>query len=470
MKKIAAFLILMQSTLFFSQTVLATHPLELRKAKTYKQIITAENTNTHELFVFATDKDTLSILKYNNALFLSNQYALARPDIDYIVLAGYSFNDQGNPTLYWSSVDSKKMLAVLYDLGSKTSTTLEYEIPLLKESIISKFQENNTFYILTQKENEQKLVLYVFKNDKKEEKILDFTSFKFQNKNTEVLTLNQVLEVCPIEPIAPNEFNPLFKGTQKTKMYVLKNRLLLTLDHNYKETQTFDVDLTTFKIEEKKFLQPITKKQTGSSNSYYHESKLYQLTINEDELLFDIKDYQTSGNVKSFVVAKTDTIPFKNSPLWIQTNGQKPRELKNTNKFLQRLLFLDVGLTVYKTPKAIMITLGGTNDGINNQNDLSLGLNAAFSGNFVEVAFDLLNNSGPTTVYFESAFDKKLQNNKPEQDPIAVDFISLFVQEHDEVTLANTFRYKNYYILGYYDNYAKQYTMRKFTDGYERLF
>ena len=90
-------MILIQCNFLLSQTVLATFPLELKKSKEYKQIVNAENTTTHDVFVFASDKETLTILKYNSALFLTNQFSLPRPDITYKLLAGYSFNDEGNP-------------------------------------------------------------------------------------------------------------------------------------------------------------------------------------------------------------------------------------------------------------------------------------------------------------------------------------------------------------------------------------
>ncbi|CAN1574547.1 hypothetical protein MCETHM1_03596 [Flavobacteriaceae bacterium] len=470
MKKFIVFTILFQYNFFFSQTVLSTYPLELKKSKEYKQIVNAENTITHDVFVFASDKESVTILKYNSALFLTDQFTLSRPDLSYKTITGYSFNEEGNPTVYWSSEDLKNILAVQYDLNAKTTYLSNYYSSYSNQDIVTSFQENNSFYILSLKNLEQKMILYVYKDGKKEEKILDFTPFKFQNKNTEILKLNQILEVCPIEKMETNQFNPLFKGSEKTKLYILKKRLLLTFDHNFKETQSFDIDLSTFKIQEKKFLQPVTKKQSGLSNSYYHENKMFQLTTNKEELLFEIKEYQSGETIKSFPVSKKDTISFKNSPLWIQMDSQKTKELKNTAKFLERLLFLNVGLSVYKTPKAILITLGGTN---NSQNtlDLSTGINAAMSGNFTDIAYDLMNASGPTTVYFESVFDKKLQQFKKEQqDPLAVDFISKFLKEHDEVSMQNTFRYKNYYIFGYYDTYTKEYVMRKFIDGFDRSF
>ena len=123
---------------------------------------------------------------------------------------------------------------------------------------------------------------------------------------------------------------------------------------------------------------------------------------------------------------------------------------------MNQLIYLEVGLTVYKTPKSVLITLGGT-------------------GNiqFTDIGQDNTNlafRNVPTTIYFESAFDKKLDHTKQEQDPLAVDFISRFREEHPEVTTPSIIRYKNYYIMGYYDTYAKQYTMRKFIDGFESSF
>jgi len=454
MKKLLLLFILIQCNSVLSQTILATTPLEFKKSKDYRQIITAENTDTHDIFTFASDKENLTILKYNSALFLSNQLTLPRPDINYKQLTGYSFNNEGNPTIYWSNQDLTKIMAVQYDMNTKTTTaTFNYDLQFFNQTVITQFQENNTFYILAQKHFEEKLVLYIFKDGKKEEKTLNFSSFKFKNSKNQPIAFSKILEVCPIEKIETNQFNPLFKGTQKTKLYVGKNRLLLTFDHNDNETQAFDIDLMSFKILEKNFPKTATKNYVSLSNSYYHENKIYQFKVNADELLFEIRNYDTSDIIKSVLVSHTEKIPFKTSPLWLQFEGQKPQELKNTSKFLHQLVYLEVGLTVYKTSNSILITLGGTG------NTQSTGSN--YNG-------DLTFNYIPTTVYFESVFDKKLNNNKQTQDPLAIDFISGFLQEHNEVTLSSIIRYKGYYIMGYYDTYAKKYTMRKFIDGFDR--
>jgi hypothetical protein len=50
------------------------------------------------------------------------------------------------------------------------------------------------------------------------------------------------------------------------------------------------------------------------------------------------------------------------------------------------------------------------------------------------------------------------------QAPFAIDKI-LFYYKAKEVTFENIIKFKDYYILGYYDS-NKSYIMRKFTDGY----
>nr|WP_315253571.1 hypothetical protein [uncultured Flavobacterium sp.] len=462
MKKSILFFILIHAHSLFSQTVLATFPLELKKSKEYRQIVNAENANTHDVFAFISDKETLTILKYNSALFLTNQYTFSRPDTRYKLLSGYSFNEEGNPTVYWSSPDLKNILAVRYELNTNSTVIFNYYNSFSQQSIVTPFQENNTFYILAQKDSEEKLVLYSFKNGQKEQKTVDFSSFKFKNSRNQPLTFSQILEACPVEKIETNQFNPLFKGTKKSKLYVLKNKLLLTFDHNDNETQAFEIDLATLEIQEKIFPKTATKNHVCLSNSYYHESKIYQFKVNAEELRFEIKDYKTADSIKSILVSKTDTITFKSSPLLMQFESQKPKEFKTTAKFLNQLVYLEVGLTVYKTPKSILITFGGTG------NIQFTYTNQDFQDfkDFSNIAFS----SVPTTAYFESVFNKKLEHTKKDQEPLAIDFISRFQQEHPEVTSSSVIRYKNYYILGYYDTYAKQYTMRKFIDGFERNF
>lgn len=70
------------------------------------------------------------------------------------------------------------------------------------------------------------------------------------------------------------------------------------------------------------------------------------------------------------------------------------------------------------------------------------------------------------SVYFESILDRNFEFVHQEEKPLAIDNIFYFLSINKKATSTNILKFKDYYILGYYDNTTKQYIMRKFTDGF----
>lgn len=457
MKNIFLFSFLLFSSLLLSQTVLNSYPLNLRNPEQNGQILHIENAKTHEVFSFIADDKNVIILQYNKALFLTNELRTSRINTESKLMIGYSFDENQNPTIYWSSDDFKNMVLIKYDMVNKAIKSLKFSFPDTKQDLITTFQQNNLFYILAKDRSEQTLTLYTFKDDTVEEKALDFSSFTFQNKNTQFLTFNQFLRENPIEKIESKDYNPLSQTVKKSKVYMLDNRLVLTFDQNSRKTQVFDINLDTYNILEKNFTQSNTQKPKKASNSFFLEDQIYQINANEEELLLDIKDYNNSETIKSIKVSKNDTIQFKNSPLFIQIEDQKPKELKKTSTFLKNLSALDLGISVFKNNQNSYITLGGTPK---IQNPYTF---YDDSGGF-GMNFSQFNHN--ETVYFESILNPNLEFVKQRQEPFAIDNIFYFLSRNKKITLQNTLTLKNYSVLGYYDSMAKQYVMRKFTDGF----
>lgn len=469
MKKTLLFLLLIYKSALFSQTVLTSYPLDLKKSEENNQILNAENTVTHDVFSFIANTQNITILKYNSTLFLTNQYTGSFLNLENKSIIGYSFSEDGNPTLYWSSMDFNEIIVIKYYLENKTFKALKFRFPSSNHSVITSFQKDNLFYILSKNLSEQTLTLYAFKNERAEEKTFDFSDFLFQNKNTQRMPFNKIIEAFPIEKMEVDDYNPLFKSTQKSKVYMLDERIILTLDHNPKKTQVFDLNFKNHTITEKNFAQPIPKKAARSSNSFFYENKIFQVNANADGLLFDVKDYDSGLAIKNITVSKNDTIRFKNSPLLIQRENGRPKELNKTKKFLQYLSNLDIGVSVFKNKKHTLITFGGTpkNDFVDHysRNNVSFGQ----SDDEFEQMFPQ-NNFSPNihteTVFFESSWDKNFEFNNQESPPLAIDNISYFLSQHKEVTLEKIIKFKDYFILGYYDSATKEYVMRKFKDGY----
>jgi hypothetical protein len=472
-KKLLLFFLLSYQSALLSQTILNSYPLDFKESNESNEILNVENEQTHEVFVFAADNESISILKYNPSLFLIDQYKAVFKNPDQKSLIGYSFSEDGNPTLYWVSPDYTTILAIKYYFETKTFRILNFRFPASSQYVVAEFQQHNSFNILTKDIKEQSLILYTFKNGAAEERVLDFSSFIFQDKNTKVITFNQLIKGNPIEKMEGDEYNPLYKTTSKSKLYILENRMILTLDHNPKKTQLFDINLESPAIKEKNFTQLVTDKPKRTSNSFFHDDKLYQITASDEELLLDVKDFNSNQSLKKISISKNDTIQFKISPLLVQREGQKASELKTTKKFLRHLSFLDAGLSVFKNKENIYITLGGSPN-MAKQNSIF------FSAYYPYDDFGFYDNGSSyyppnyysgtihsETVYFESVWSPDYAVVKQEQlEPLAIDNIYYFMSLNKQIALDNILKYKDFYILSYYDTISKQYIMRKFKDGF----
>jgi len=457
MKKLLLFLLLTYKSTLLGQTILTSFPLDLTHSKENNQILTVENIRTHNVFVFATDKKNITILKYNSALFLTDQYSL-QVNQNCKSLIGYSFGEDGNPTLYWSSEGFNTILIVKYYLENKTCEILNFKYSFWDQDVVASFQKNNMFYILSKYKYKQALNVHTFRDKKVEERIFDFSGFKFQNQNTQFLRFNQVIIKNPIEKIEVDDYNPLYKSTKKSKVYMLEDEIILTLDHNSKKTQVFELNLKSHDLNEKTFIQSSLQTPKKISNSFYQDGKLYQINASESELLLDIKDFNTSQTIKSVKVSENETISETNSPLVIQKDNRKPIELKKTKKFLEHLFLLDIGLSVFKKNLNTLIAVAGTPK--EEEPYKPSALDYEFFGGNVPYIYHT------ESVYFESILDSNFEFIHQKEEPHAIDNIFYFLNTNKKITSKSILKFKDFYILGYYDDIAKQYIMRKFTDGF----
>jgi hypothetical protein len=456
MKKLLLFFLFLYKSTLLGQTVLNTFPLDLKKYDQNNQILNVKNSLTHELFVFATSATNLSILQYNSALFLKNDVTIPRTNLGNKSIIGYSFSEDGNPTLYWSTEDYKSIIVIKYFLESKTYKALSFTFPSENQYIITSFQENDSFYLLSNDITQNGLLVYAFKNGTAEEKLFDFSTYTFQDKRTKPLTFNQLINQDPIEKIDPSDYTPLDQSTKKSKVYLLNHHILLTLDHNPKETLVFDLNLESDQLTARSYPQSGLIGSKKQSNSFLCDDRLYQLNATDEALVFDIKDYTTGQTIKSYKVSNNDSIRFKSSPMWSQRDDLKPKEIKKTSKFLQSLSFSDIGLSVFKSQQNTLITLGGIpkiEKIYSSFNDDSFG-------------WDFASPFHTETVFFETNLDLKAEFNSYVQPPMALDNIHYFLDFNKKAILPSIVSFKNYSILGYYDTALKQYTMRKFTNGF----
>lgn len=463
MKKLFLIFCVFYNAVLFSQTVLNSFSLNLNRPLENGQTLNVEDVKTNDIYVFAADNKFINILKYNKSLFLTNQFTDSIKIAENRSLIGHSIGDDGNPILYWATDNLRNIRIVKYYLETKTTKALNFDLPPSNEYIITSFQKSNNFYMLSKETNQQHLLLYEFNNGKAEVKMFDLSGIQFQNERGQNLAFSTVIRYYPIEKMDHESFNSLDKTTNKTKMYVLDGHILLTFDYSSKKTQVLDLNLTTVDVIEKNFNQPVTKKVSKTSNSFFYENKLFQINAGKEELLFDIKDFNSGRTLKSVAVSKNDTIPFKNSPLFAQISEKKPQEIKTTAKFLKQLSALNTGISVLKNKENIFLSLGGFAE--YEVSNFSYG-QTNFFGDF-DNGFGGYSEYRSKMVYFDAMLNSDLEFvNSKQSEPLAMDNIFYYLSINKNITLQNILKLKDYYILGYYDPVSKQYIMRKFTDGF----
>jgi hypothetical protein len=359
-------------------------------------------------------------------------------------------------------------MAVTYDFVQRKIATIFFDIPFTDENILASFEQNNQLYFLSYQKKDKQLKLYILRGNRYDEKILDFSAFKLNLPGSAPAAIAEYLATNPIEIIDNDFFTPLFLAVNKIKIYPLKDKLLITLDPFSLQTQAFEIDWNTFAITEKLFSQPTLASGAGNSNSFYVQEKLYQFKANETQLVLAKHDYQGIEPVISYSVLESEQISFKNSPLYYQNADYQPQEIKNTQKFLKRLNNKSTGISVYEMQGDLLLTVGGTNNVVS-YDGVALGALITIGGLMLggdvpmpDAGFDeVLQN-----VYFECRFDTEFKSKNIPFSPLAIDFMSGFLQENSTITLQNTIKYKDYFILTYYDSKAKQIILRKFEDGY----
>ena len=442
----------------FAQTLLNRFPVELKKSSEYFELFNAENTS-REYFSFLADKEKIRVLKYNSALFFKDSISMLRTNKDVDFISGVTFSKDGNPNLYWSSIDYEIIQLINFDFIKHTTSQLVYKNNFSRDKIIDAFVAVNAFQILSITAEGQ-IKCTSFSNTGKTEHLI---SENQTNKTAfDAAVISTILE-NGITKIESNTFTPLFVGVAKVKRYLTDDSYILSLDSKT-NTTLFTIKFKDFSVQKESF--PYEKSdQDSGSNSFLNDGILYQLSANTTSLSLLGIDLNTKKSIGNFQANSKQEIDFKNSPLLQQSENSRSKELKNTSKLLLKLDKNSVGLSIYTTPNYNLFTIGGVRE-VTTGGGLTLaigiGFAGAMSGGNVAIAPDFMNNK-LQSLYFESFFDADFKHSNAPFRPLYIDTLSEFLNTNRPV-VHNVYPFKNYVILNYYDSKTKEFVMRKFED------
>lgn len=470
--------LLLSSIISFSQEIVNSTPVTLKKDRDVFQIV--DNTQK-ETTLFISDKTKVKAIRLDEKMQIMDSVSAERPDTKiFTQMIGYNTNES-NPRLFWSSNDFKKIYTQLYNFNDRKTSTQEYQLPLKDERFLQKFSENKKLYILTILKNSNTLKLYVFDNEGKlEEKHIELTDFHFfKSTDYKKTNLYGILgeNLLPFEPsfslqkINTEDPTSLTYSAKRRKCYSDDNKITLTIDTNFDYSQLIIINLEDYTASEKiikKPYLPYELKSDINSNSFLIDNKLYQIKSSPEKVVLTLKDLD-DNLIKEYSAAGDIPIAFKNSDI-IQENGSpgSQRTLENTSQFIRKVNNLNSGVSCYQIGENNLITLGSVSE-VRDSNSQILGQFGAI-GALVAVAI-----SNPSMESFNSyanrkvvkidcLFGKDFNHIKGDVQPLAFDKIRSFFDANRDVSSQTLFKMNSLYYLGYYDNKTKEYIIRKFTD------
>ncbi|AWI25208.1 hypothetical protein HYN49_04475 [Flavobacterium pallidum] len=442
----------------------------MKKNSDSHQAMNAVNRKTNEVYAFVADKEKIHLLHYNNALFLRDTLSVDFPDKQSLSFIGYAF-EGNNPVLLLADTDLKKVQQIVFDLEDKSTSVKTHDFIPKGENFICSFTQDGIFYAITTLQKASNLKFYIFSNGSLLQQTIDFSGFEFADERAETISFSDLLSRFPIEKLETQSVNALASGIQKTKLFIETGKIILTIDTNPKLTSLFQINLNDFSVNKTDFLHPVINPQnpkvSEQSNSYYNSNRLYQLKFNEEKLMLSSTDLSKPDIPQTHEVSINDTITFRHSTLWSRTGKRQPSEI-SVKKFFRKLDSSQVGMTVYTTmTKNTLITIGGLRETTTAGNlilGVALGAGSIAYGGSGDVV-NLFDNDTAQSVYFESVFDEQFRHLDSQPEILADDYISQFLDDNDAIMLTDVFRYKDFYILAYYEKKGKRYVLRKFSDG-----
>lgn len=477
LKKILLNCLLLNSLISFSQDVVNTTPMAFKKNRYTFQVVNNEEKTTT---LFISDKEKVTALRLNEQMQTKDSISTSRPDVKkYKSMIGYNISNS-NTRLYWASKDCKEIISQLYDFNTHKIIAQEYALPLKDEIVLQRFSKDNTFYILTVVKRSDIFKLHIFDNEGKyQEKTIELKDFHFYTSMYKRTNLYGVLEenMLPFEypfslvHITPENLNSISTTAYKRKCYFDGKEIVITIDSNIDYTQAIVIDLKNYTASEKLLKQTIIQTEFRSevnSNSFYFDKKMYQIKTSSDRFYLNVKDLNDTI-LKEYTATSAKPIEFKNSEINQENSGGAKRVLENSSQFIRKLNNQHSGLSCYQLGENTLITIGSVSLEGNSPGTQAvlgqLGLVGAIISVATSHSMESFNSySNRKVVKIEGLFDKDDNHVKGDLQPLAFDKIRTFFEKNNDISAETLFKIDNFYYVAYYDNKAKEYTIRKFAD------
>lgn len=439
-----------------------------------KDVVPIVNEKTGSISLFILDAKNVYLYELNKDFKVEKELLSEAKRRKYKTIIGNSISESGDYRIFLSNKDKKKFMSLNFSFKDNSSTSKEFKLETSKEEFVQTISLNNKFYLIAANPNFDGMFIYTF-NDEGiyKRSIIDTSDMKFISKKGRKIILGWLLTygdegIKKIDNSLPNSIEVV---SSKKKMYIRGSDIFFTFDNNKVYTQLLTLNIKNLEVEGLIYKKPLEETQSTikKTNSFINGDNIFLLASTNQKLKLRIADFKKGEIKKELEINKKEPIAFKNSPI-IQKGGayKQYRELEKTSKFLRKITTENIGVSIRNVNNKNQITIGGyVNQRRNNGNFFTPfgGTSIASFGN-VSVFFNptmyAYNSMANTkSVVIECLFDNEFNHIKEEK---AKKNIFDKMQEHKDSKIGvSVFKYKDYFIKGYYRPSRKMYYLKKFT-------
>jgi len=459
------YLILFLTTQLLSgQETIADFDVKLKGLMSKRSVFTIVEDDIIALFF--DNKKEMKCYLLNEDKSISSELIFERPKKKFKEIIGYRV--EGNQYYIYFTNKRRNEFSVL-EVNFETKDSSIENIDLKLESkFLDAFSKNGKFYLLCLN-GDSIIQLYSFDEKSsfnKKEYPLEDKSLKLSKTLFSQSSIPDVLNLEKIEGDTPNAIE---KTSNYNKIYTTDKEVVITLDERKVETKLIVINLKN-NISNVKWVQHIDVrediKQRMSSNSFYHQGKLYQLSATKHNLAFSYYNLETNQRSKVINLNVNDSIWFKNSSI-IQKKTNKfdsQRELDKTKQFLRKIASTNVGISIVTINGIDHITIGGVMKFTNRSGYMTGavlvggvvgGAIAGLASVYVSPTYYSYGSYTSTkSTFINCLFDENLNHKSGEFKNNTFDKIKEYENTiYDDFKLKTVFKYDDDYIFGYYWNY-----------------
>lgn len=440
------------------------------------------NHDNNDLLLLFEENDLLKLYLFDkNYNQKSTQFTKTLPS-KFNAILGYTIHENVYSIIYSNQTKTKfGVITANFETNKVVNKILDFKIK--GERFMESIQHKNNFYLLTLTKNGSDLHTYSFDQNLNEKKVtyslknLEYPNPNFPGHNYSVYGIfnkNRTNNISKIESRNPNAIETT---SQIIKVYTQEDQIIVSFDHNNKETNLFYIDLVTSKLKQKVFYIP---KDFSKSNSYIFDNKLFQIASSSKKMKFTILDLNTEKILKEYSITNKDSINFKNSPIIMEglsvfplITGRRIRETEKTSKYLRKISNVDLGISVYKIDTRYNIVLGGTK--VNRSSAvMSLGSGAmppnsfgnfgAMTISFNPTFYGYNEYTSTKSTYINCLFDEDFEHLDGDIADNRYDLISDFEEKLEKPIANNIFIHNNVIHYGYFDSKDQKFRLYSFKE------